>query len=164
MKPLHFLRPRRRLGLPEETDRGTAKGAAQLNAAAAKMGYKHLTDSLLICYLNIYGAGVDDALALLNAATGWETDELHQFGYRVSNLMRAFGMRHGWTADMDEPSPRYGSTSLAGAGKGKSILTNWDEALKTYYQEMGWDRETGKPLPETLKRLGLEFVIPDLWP
>ena len=155
--------PPEALGLPKETDKGTAKGAAQLNAAAAKIGYKHLLDSLLICYLNIYGAGLDDMLELLNAATGWKTDEFHQFGYRVNNLMRAFGMRHGWTADMDEPSPRYGSMSLAGAGKGKSILTNWDEALKTYYKEMGWDRETGKPLPETLKRLGLEFVIPDLW-
>jgi aldehyde:ferredoxin oxidoreductase len=159
-----LLAPPEALGLPKKTDRGTATGAAQLNAAAAKIGYKHLLDSLLICYLNIFGAGLDDALELLNAATGWKTDEFHKFGYRVNNLMRAFGMRHGWTADMDEPSPRYGSTSLAGAGKGKSILTNWNKALKTYYQEVGWDVETGKPLPETLKQVGLEHVISDLWP
>ena len=25
------------------------------------------------------------------------------------------------------------------------------------------DRETSKPLPETLKRLDMEYVIPDLW-
>jgi aldehyde:ferredoxin oxidoreductase len=31
-----------------------------------------------------------------------------------------------------------------------------------YYQLMGWDAETGKPLPETLERLGLAALIPDL--
>jgi hypothetical protein len=29
---------------------------------------------------------------------------------------------------------------------------------------MGWDEETGKPLPETLKRYGLEYAIAELWP
>jgi len=29
------------------------------------------------------------------------------------------------------------------------------ELIKEYYERMGWDRETGKPTPETLKKLGL---------
>ncbi len=37
------------------------------------------------------------------------------------------------------------------------------EMLDIYYREMGWDRTTGKPLPETLKKLGLAYVISDLW-
>jgi aldehyde:ferredoxin oxidoreductase len=35
--------------------------------------------------------------------------------------------------------------------------------LDDYYQRMGWDKETGKPLPETLKALGLAQVIKDIW-
>ncbi|MDP2954488.1 MAG: aldehyde ferredoxin oxidoreductase C-terminal domain-containing protein [Chloroflexota bacterium] len=35
--------------------------------------------------------------------------------------------------------------------------------MANYYYHMGWDRATGKPLPLTLKRLGLEPVIADLW-
>jgi aldehyde:ferredoxin oxidoreductase len=27
---------------------------------------------------------------------------------------------------------------------------------------MGWDEETGKPLPETLKRLDLEYAIKEV--
>ena len=158
-----LLAPPEALGLPPKTDRGTGKGAAQLNAAAAKIGYKHLLDSLLICVLNIYGASIDDALALLEAATGWDADEYRDFGYRVNTLLRAFGVLHGWTRDMDKPSARYGSISFAGAGEGKSILTEWDVAVKKFYEEMGWDLETGKPLSETLKHLDLEFVTPDLW-
>jgi hypothetical protein len=29
---------------------------------------------------------------------------------------------------------------------------------------MGWDEKTGKPLPESLAGLGLDFVVPQLWP
>ena len=38
-----------------------------------------------------------------------------------------------------------------------------DEMLDIYYRDMGWDRKTGKPLPETLKKLGLDHIIPDMW-
>jgi aldehyde:ferredoxin oxidoreductase len=35
--------------------------------------------------------------------------------------------------------------------------------MKSFYFELvGWDPETGKPLPSTLKSLGLEKLIPDL--
>jgi aldehyde:ferredoxin oxidoreductase len=35
--------------------------------------------------------------------------------------------------------------------------------MKSFYFElMGWDPATGKPLPHTLKALGLEKLIPDL--
>ena len=35
--------------------------------------------------------------------------------------------------------------------------------MKSFYFElMGWDAATGKPLPHTLKSLGLERLIPDL--
>jgi aldehyde:ferredoxin oxidoreductase len=34
---------------------------------------------------------------------------------------------------------------------------------RNYYKHMGWDEKTGQPLPETLKELGLDSVIPQLW-
>ncbi len=30
--------------------------------------------------------------------------------------------------------------------------------VENYYRLMGWDPKTGKPLPETLKQLGLEEI------
>jgi aldehyde:ferredoxin oxidoreductase len=35
--------------------------------------------------------------------------------------------------------------------------------LDIYYRDLGWDTGTGKPAADTLKRLGLEFVVPELW-
>ncbi len=42
-------------------------------------------------------------------------------------------------------------------------MTAWDQMLDIYYEKMGWDVETGKPLPETLNHLGLGDTIKDNW-
>jgi len=46
--------------------------------------------------------------------------------------------------------------------EGKSILPDWDAMISNFYSVMGWDKNTGLPLPETLKELGLEHLIGDL--
>ena len=101
----------------------------------------------------------------VSAATGWDftIDECMEVGRRIVNLLRAFNMRCGHTAEMDRPSPRYGSTPVDGPSKGFTIMTRWDEIQHGYYEGMGWDKATGKPLPETLKKFGLEYAIPELW-
>jgi aldehyde:ferredoxin oxidoreductase len=35
--------------------------------------------------------------------------------------------------------------------------------VNEYYRLMGWDEKTGKPWRNTLKRLGLEEIIKDMW-
>jgi aldehyde:ferredoxin oxidoreductase len=44
------------------------------------------------------------------------------------------------------------------------MMPHLDKMLRNYYQCMGWDEATGKPLPQTLSNLGLDFIIPHLWP
>lgn len=101
----------------------------------------------------------------VSAATGWDfpIQEAMEVGRRIVNLLRAFNIRHGHTAEMDAPSPRYGSTPVDGPSQGKSITEYWDELRSKYYELMGWDKQTGKPLPHTLRHLGLEYAIPELW-
>ena len=105
-------------------------------------------------------------VGILNAATGWDStqEEAIRVGLRAVNLLRAFNIRHGFTPDLEAPSPRYGSVPVDGPFQGKNVAPVWDEMLDTYYREMGWDRPTGKPLPETLRKLDLAYVIPELWP
>ncbi len=101
----------------------------------------------------------------VSAATGWDfsTEEAMEVGKRIVNLLRVFNIRHGHTAEMDVPSPRYGSAPVDGPSQGKSIMAHWNELRSKYYELMGWDSETGKPLPDTLRHLGLEHTIPQLW-
>jgi len=35
--------------------------------------------------------------------------------------------------------------------------------LDSYHRQMGWDRRSGRPLPETLRSLGLDQVAKALW-
>ena len=101
----------------------------------------------------------------ISAATGWDfsTEETMEVGKRIVNLLRAFNIRHGHTAEMDAPSPRYGSTPVDGPAPGKSIMVHWNDLRSNYYEQMGWDRETGKPLPDTLRHLGLDYAVAELW-
>ena len=82
---------------------------------------------------------------------------------RIDNLFRAFNVRHGLMPEQEAPSTRYGSAQVDGPLKAESVMPHWNAMLENYYREMGWDRVTGKPLPETLRTLGLEKVIQDLW-
>jgi aldehyde:ferredoxin oxidoreductase len=43
--------------------------------------------------------------------------------------------------------------------KGRDFPARWDEMRTAYYQGKGWDEKTGKPLPDTLKKWGLEHAI-----
>ena len=62
----------------------------------------------------------------------------------------------------ERPSHRYCEPPVDGPAEGVDIGAKWDEMLKIYYGLMGWDTETGKPLPETLKSLGIEELIEGL--
>jgi aldehyde:ferredoxin oxidoreductase len=101
----------------------------------------------------------------VSAVTGWNLtpEEAKKIGLRATNLMKAFNIRVGITKELDRPSTRYGSTPIDGPTKDIAIAPHWEKMLENYYRLMGWDLETGKPLPETLINLGLEHVVDDLW-
>ncbi|MDH5790578.1 MAG: aldehyde ferredoxin oxidoreductase C-terminal domain-containing protein, partial [Candidatus Bathyarchaeota archaeon] len=100
----------------------------------------------------------------VSAATGWDftAEEGHRAGRRAVNLMRAFNLRAGIGKELDRPSARYSSTPVNGPTAGVSIMPHWDEMLRNYYTLMGWDPETGIPLPSTLEDLGIGNVVKDL--
>jgi len=54
---------------------------------------------------------------------------------------------------------RYSSTPVDGPAAGHGIREHWDAIRDNYYQEMGWDTETGRPLPETLEKFGLTELV-----
>jgi len=125
-------------------------------------GWDQFIDCLGICRFNVHW---EQIVPILNAATGWDftIQEAMQVGRRVVNVLRAFNLRHGMDPSLEVPSPRYGSTPIDGPNKGISIMKHWDFMVRNYRRLMGWDEETGKPLPETLRKLGLDDLIKDLY-
>lgn len=125
-------------------------------------GVRQFQDCCMICFFCVQDFQL--LLDCINAVTGWDFDiqEAMDVGRRLINRLRVFNFRHGLTKEIEAPSVRYGSTPVDGPARGQSIMPNWEAYRRNYYQNMGWDPETGKPLPETLERLGLAELIPDL--
>jgi len=132
---------------------------------AKTKGRRQFEDALGVCNFCVRSP-MRFLLEAFNSITGWDftVKEAQDVGLRVANLMRAFNLRHGMGADLEKPSPRWGSTPVDGPAKGISIAPHWEGMLDNYYCLMGWDRKTGRPCPETLRALGLDFVVADLWP
>ncbi|MEM2178895.1 MAG: aldehyde ferredoxin oxidoreductase C-terminal domain-containing protein [Candidatus Methanomethylicia archaeon] len=137
----------------------------EIATLVAKMkGRMQFEDSLVTCRFNTR-TNIELLSQAVCAVTGWDFtfEEAIECGRRIVNLYRAFNIRCGITSDLDYPSPRYGSAPPDGPLKGKSLMPYWDKMLQIYYKEMGWDEKSGKPLPETLKKLSLDYVIKDIW-
>jgi aldehyde:ferredoxin oxidoreductase len=132
-------------------------------AVAETKGLMQLEDSVGTCRFNTR-MNLERLSAAVAAATGWTftAEEGKRVGLRAVNLMRAFNLRAGIGKEHDRPSARYGSTPVDGPSAGISILPHWEAMLKNYYELMGWDPETGVPLPSTLEGLGLGHCSHDL--
>jgi len=108
------------------------------------------------------GVPNDLILQALNAAVGkqFSIEESRKISLRCANLRRAFNIQHGMTPEDDTLSPRLLEPPPDGLPRAVWFKSTM---VAEYYQRMGWDEKTGKPLIPTLKALGLEDLISDLW-
>lgn len=133
---------------------------------AGTRGRRALEDSLVICSFTCRGGSNKLLTDCLNAVTGWDwkPEEVSQFGHMFSNLLRCFDIRHGRDIDKERPSARYSSTPIYGMAEGKSVSSCWEQMRAKFYEGMGWDKKSGIPLPETLRKVGLDWIIKDVYP
>jgi aldehyde:ferredoxin oxidoreductase len=101
---------------------------------------------------------------MLKYVVGWDftTEEGLRLGERITNLQRLFNLRRGLKPeDTFDIGERFMESPDVGPAKGHSIKPILKDLVKEYYQKMGWDEETGVPLPETLKKLDLSEYVDD---
>ena len=120
-------------------------------------------DALGLCHFCLL-MGEPPFVEWLRAATGWNLDEAEFFriGRRIQALRHAFNAREGISpAQITLPGREQGEPALeVGALAGVSLDA---EAMRRgYYEAMGIDAESGWPLPQTARELGLD-ELPD-WP
>jgi len=107
-----------------------------------------------LCMCLFTGWSLDQRVELVRAATGWDVTDFEL----VKVAERA------WTLTEDDRLPErlYGPTRdgpLSDAGIDREQL---EEAVHTYYGMMGWDVDTGVPLPAKLHELGVSWAIEHL--
>ena len=96
---------------------------------------------------------------MYSAATGQKCnlEDLLQAAERVINMERMINFRFGFDRK-DDSLPKRLLKEPAPDGPGKGQVVDLDAALNSYYEAMGWDTATGRPMPEKLQELGLGWM------
>ena len=160
---LHVGRPDAELGFPEGIDmRSTERQAEAVRQGGLR---KVFIDSVGICQFPVPAPSLTNLLEAFNAVTGRRLSftEAMMVGERVLNLERCFNIRHGLTPEHDGLSERLLSAPVDGPAEGVNVSDHLDGMVQEYYQLMGWELKSGKPLASTLKRLGLHREVNDIW-
>lgn len=98
----------------------------------------------------------------VEAITGWNTSlyELMELGERTITMARMFNIREGLSPKDDYLPERLYEPLEKGTPREKLITKDeFAEALKLYYQAMGWDPQTGVPTAGRLSFLGLDWLL-----
>jgi aldehyde:ferredoxin oxidoreductase len=150
------------IGLPGRISPFDGEQVARLTGGI--LGRRHFEDSLGGCSFT-FRTRVEHLARALAAATGWTytLDDAMRFGRRTAAVLRAFNLRCGIGPELEYPSERYGSRPVDGPAKDHAVMEQWEKMLDVWYDTVGYDRKTGKPKPETLKALGLDWLARDLW-
>jgi aldehyde:ferredoxin oxidoreductase len=120
--------------------------------------YWHLLSAAGLC--SLYSQfDTPPVVELLRPVTGWDMDweEGLKAGRRILTLRQAFNFREGIRPEDFTLPKRFDVPLSAGPMAGNDVP--FEEMRKDYYRALGWDPETGRPLPETLAELGLEIEI-----
>ena len=108
--------------------------------------------------------GPQETVDVVRAVTGWsdfDMDELIRIGERRLNMLRAFNAREGLDRKADRLPAKF-FEPLTGTGPTRGVALDpavIEGALDEYYRLAGWDGNTGNPTPETMARLGLDWVM-----
>ena len=133
------------------------KEKAQASAACSK--FMSMGNGAGMCMFGLFiGAKRVPTFDWLNAATGWKftPEEYMTTGERIQTLKQAFNVKHGIKPKNNFISRRAQGhpPQKEGANKGRSV--DVEKLAADYWEQFGWDRTTGIPKEETLKRLGIE--------
>ncbi len=99
---------------------------------------------------------------VVEAVTGWNTSlfEIMELGERAITMARMFNMREGFTREDDYLPGRFFEPLEEGTSGEKRIKREeFSEAMRLYYEAMGWDSKTAVPTDGRLAFLGLGWLI-----
>ena len=122
--------------------------------------FMDLVNGLGMCAFAWGNGVVPPIVEWTNAATGWNYDfEEYLFtARRIKTVRHAFNIREGITPDDTLMTTRATGEPPLKHGPNKDMTPDFLGAREEYYQAMGYDPKTGKPLPETLDMLDLPEV------
>lgn len=142
-------------------------GPEKIRFALKTQQFYSFLDTACLCQFvwgpawTLYGPA--ETVELIRAVTGWDDfslDELLEIGERRLTMMRAYNARLGLDRRQDQLPVKF-FKPLLGTGPTAGFAMSVEEiegAKDEYFRLAGWDVQSGNPTPETMARLGLEWV------
>jgi aldehyde:ferredoxin oxidoreductase len=154
----------RMFGVPEATLRLADRGKGKL--VSYFEDWNAVIDALEPCkniMQNMEILTFDRASRVIEACTGLKMSpaDVRRVGERIVNVERAFNVREG-IRRRDDTLPRRFREETLPEGASAGIVFDLEPMLDEYYDERGWDRETGIPHAKTLERLGQAKAVRDI--
>jgi aldehyde:ferredoxin oxidoreductase len=115
-----------------------------------------INDSLVVCLFLPYR--FEQLARVTSSVTGWDTGVMEQLrvAERILTVARLFNIREGFTVADDVLPRRFFQPKTDGVLADKPLdPTKMEKAKHYYYTLMGWDSQTGTPIPERLEELGI---------
>ncbi len=168
-----------RMGMSKEAIDRSFDSPLKINIGRFVTSSEHwlaLFNSLGICnrHVNNRFYHIDIISELYSAATGIDLSpqELIKYSERVWNLFKMINVREGFSKKDDEPPEVWFQPMVTHEGKELYMMDYYktrrltredvEQWLRDYYDERGWNIETGIPTREKLVELGLEEMVPSL--
>ena len=179
-QPLETVRRHaQRMGMSEEAIERSFDSPLKVNIGrfvTSSENWLALFNSLGICnrHVNNRFYHVDIISELYSAATGVErsSQDLMEYADKIWNLLKMINVREGFSRNNDQPPDQWFEPMKNHDGKDLNMMDYFktrrltrqdvDQWLDDYYEERGWDIETGSPTEEKLVTSGLEDLVPDL--
>ena len=100
----------------------------------------------------------------LTAVTGWvyDLEDVYKTGLRVYTMRHAFNLREGinpLTRNM--PGRIVGKPPLR-EGNVKDVTVDYKTLCREFLEFIGWNTETTVPTEESLRKLGMDFLVDDM--
>ena len=130
-----------------------------IQRAVAISKFTNYYNALGICLFGIY-IGVDrlPLFEWTNAATGWSCtpEDYMTIGHRIQTLRQLFNIKQGVAPVDIKISRRALGIPPQESGPNQGTQIDYPAMRRMYWDQIGWDPETGYPTQETLQALGLD--------
>jgi aldehyde:ferredoxin oxidoreductase len=117
-----------------------------------------------LCMFGHYAYHIELIPAQLTAVTGWEytLDDVWETGMRIATMRHVFNLREGHNPlARNVPGRMVGDPPLE-EGKLKDVTVDYQTMRRELLEYIGWDAQTTIPSEESLRRLGMEFLLEDV--
>jgi aldehyde:ferredoxin oxidoreductase len=124
----------------------------------------HVVNAAGLCMFGYISFQVQSLPEQLTAVTGWQFDmeEVYKTGMRIATIRHAFNLRDGHNPlTRNVPGRLVGEPPIT-VGNVRGVTVDYRTMLCEFLEHIGWDTRTTVPSEESLRMLGMEFLIGDM--